>query len=257
MPLVDTLVDIGPLEECLHQKVSALKISMDIRGGWGEDTVGEIEDLNRELESMRSNVNSLKETVTQAKRDLASAYALLKRLQELSCVALHMKENLPRHLPSAGASCHKGSKEKAASNNAERQEKASKTGCGKSKKIQTIQYISINEFESISKYIRGRLQYEQINNAINELNKAIETKYALMSRPRAKISEFDMRIVTSCRHHENKETKGLYFVVDSDIKRWSNMRLDTAGRTILTILRTLKRLREIRGPGNLIRYVAL
>ncbi|KAK7076432.1 Spindle and kinetochore-associated protein 1 [Halocaridina rubra] len=106
-------------------------------------------------------------------------------------------------------------------------------------------------------YIRGRLQYGQINNAINEINKAIETKYALVARPRAKISEFDMKIVTSCRQHENKETKGLYFVVNSDIKRLSNMRLDTAGRTILTILRMLKRLREIRGPGNLIRYVAL
>ena len=50
---------------------------------------------------------------------------------------------------------------------------------------------------------------------------------------------------------------GLHFVVDSDIKRWSSLKMDTAGKSLLTLLRTLKRLREVRGPASLVRYAAL
>lgn len=59
-----------------------------------------------------------------------------------------------------------------------------------------------------SRYIRGRLQYTQVNTAVDEVNKALEAKYTLLSRPRAKLSELNMKIVSECRRQENKETKG-------------------------------------------------
>lgn len=62
------------------------------------------------------------------------------------------------------------------------------------------------------RYIRGRLQYTQVNAAVVEINKALETKYNLLSRPRAKLSELNMKIVGECQRQENKETKGLRVV---------------------------------------------
>ncbi|KAG0728062.1 Spindle and kinetochore-associated protein 1 [Chionoecetes opilio] len=151
--------------------------------------------------------------------------------------------------------------------------------------------------EALEKYIRGRLQYVQVNAAVEEINKALEAKYALLSRPRAKLSSSNMKIVAECRRQENKESKvastsayesagpgsdpgqvsgqplqlfipsfgvdkrvpreGSHFVVDGDIKRWSSLKMDTAGKSILTMLRTLKRVREVRGPGSLVRYTVL
>merc|ERR1739842_162766 len=109
----------------------------------------------------------------------------------------------------------------------------------------------------MGRYIRGRLQYDQVNNIVDKLNKTMETKYTLLRRPRAKASDFEMKLIAGCKKHENNETKGLYFVVDEDLKRWSSLKLDPAVRSMLTVLRTLKRLREVRGPGSLVRYAVL
>ena len=50
---------------------------------------------------------------------------------------------------------------------------------------------------------------------------------------------------------------GLHFIVDDDLRRWTSLRLDTAGRATLTVLRTLRRIREIRGPGAFMRYAVI
>lgn len=42
---------------------------------------------------------------------------------------------------------------------------------------------------------------------------------------------------------------GLYFIVEADIKDFSNLKLDGVARSIFTILRHVGRLREIRGGG--------
>lgn len=269
MSSVSNASDLTQLEECFQQKLSSLQISKDIRGGWEEDTIVEFVALSNELQAIRQEVLVHKETVSQARTDIAAAYALLKQVQNLSSTVTHMRKNLPSHLPTTTSTIatnpaestanKKSNKENVVpSGKANSQEKGpGKTGSGKTKPIPTIQYITTEEFDTVSKYIKGRLQYEQVNHTVDELNKTIETKYNLMARPRAKLSEFDMKNVIACRQQENQETKGFHFVVDSDIKRWSGMKLDTAGRSMLTVLRTLKRLREIRGPGNLIRYAVV
>ncbi|ROT63362.1 hypothetical protein C7M84_018767 [Penaeus vannamei] len=142
-------------------------------------------------------------------------------------------------------------------NKASQEKQAPKKDSGKSSQTPTISYVTVKEFNDVPKYIRGRLQYDQINLAVDEVNKTLETKYALLRRPRAKLSDVDMKVAMGCRQQENQETKGLYFVVDNDIKRWSSLKLDSNGRSIMTALRTLKRIREVRGPGNLVRYAVL
>ncbi|XP_064092844.1 centrosomal protein of 152 kDa-like [Macrobrachium nipponense] len=257
---VSTVQDLSSLEDAFNQKMSALQIMSDIRGHWGGDTVDEFEALKKELQLMHQEVSLQKKVIAQGRSDVKAAFSLLEQIQQLSSVVSHMQENLPGHLPQTGKNqCgvsknNKSDKEKDAGKSTSQEKAPVKGNSGKSKQIPSIQYITVEEFDGVSKYIKGRLLYEQVNNAVDEVNKAIETKYSLMARPRAKLSEFDMKIVTAFKLQENKETKGFYFVVDNDIKRWSNLKLDPAGRSMLTVLRTLKRLREIRGPGSLIRY---
>lgn len=64
------------------------------------------------------------------------------------------------------------------------------------------------------RYIRGRIQYTQVNTAVEEVNKALEAKYTLLSRPRAKLSEMSMKIVSECRRQVNEESKGTTSVLD-------------------------------------------
>ena len=56
---------------------------------------------------------------------------------------------------------------------------------------------------------------------------------------------------------ETRETKGLYFVVADDLKASDSLKSESSRRSIFTILRHLQRIREIRGPGPILRYAAL
>ena len=48
---------------------------------------------------------------------------------------------------------------------------------------------------------------------------------------------------------------GLFFVTEKDLKTTSKFKMDSSGRSILTILRHCNRLKEVRSKG-LVRYAA-
>ena len=51
-------------------------------------------------------------------------------------------------------------------------------------------YISlIFLFFFLRRYIKGRISYEQVNNAIDEIHKAITAKYKIMRLPRSAMGE--------------------------------------------------------------------
>lgn len=250
------------LDTHLRDKIDILQVCVNLRGGWAEDTVEEVEQQARELEALKHDIASYLSTIASARQELSAATALLKQMQQLSQRLMHMKEYLPQRMPQAAPQPKTRSKKSPCEESkdqasAPQLKQTPKPAAQKVKQISKVEFITTEEFESVPKYIRGRLQYAQVNAAVEEVNKALEAKYTLLSRPRAKLSELNMKIVGECRRQENKETKGLHFVVDGDIKRWSSLKLDTAGKALLTVLRTLKRLREVRGPGNLVRYAVL
>lgn len=49
---------------------------------------------------------------------------------------------------------------------------------------------------------------------------------------------------------------GEHFIVDGDIKEFTNFKMDSVGRSVLTILRHVGRIKEIRG-GKLTRYACI
>ncbi|XP_045113468.1 spindle and kinetochore-associated protein 1-like [Portunus trituberculatus] len=257
---VETFQD---LDAHLRNKADVLQVCVTLRVGWGSDTVEEVEQVAKELKTMKQDISGYRSSLSSAREELTTAFALLKKMQELSLRLKHLKEYLPQHMPQPAVQ-QKSHSMKPPSVESEDQtptvqpkETPRPTGRKAPKQISKVEFITMVEFESIPKYIRGRLQYAQVNAAVVEINKTLQTKYNLLSRPRAKLSELNMKIVGECQRQENKETKGLHFVVDSDIKRWSSLKMDTAGKSLLTMLRMLKRLREVRGPGNLVRYAVL
>ncbi|XP_045606057.1 SKA complex subunit 1-like [Procambarus clarkii] len=269
MSIVNTSTTLKSLDREFRDKIGALQICAELRGGWGEDTVLEIEQLSLEVKKMQEDVAMYRSIVATAKNNIQTAQGQIEQIQQLCARLTHMTDNLPSHVPHANArtslqmSTSPNLTAKQANANKENvrlhgQGKVfTKVASGKTRQIPAIDYLTVEEFESVPKYIRGRLQYEQVNNAVNELNKTLDSKYTLLSRHRSKLSETDWRIVNICKRQETQETKGSYFVVDDDIKRWSGLKLDTAGRSMMTVLRTLKRIREVRGPGGLVRFTVI
>ena len=58
------------------------------------------------------------------------------------------------------------------------------------------------------RYMKGRLQYSQINGFIDSFNKVIELKYKLLYTPRKALKLADLKVVNHMRSQESDETKG-------------------------------------------------
>ncbi len=138
------------------------------------------------------------------------------------------------------------------------------------------------------------MTYDHINKAVDEINKAFGAKYRLMTLPKSEKTESAKKRTVAYKAQDNKDSKGNtmsncgfqnqetlrrvayavvpktkanktknkptfsghYYVVDADLKEFSNLKMDSLGRAVLNILRHCRRLKEIRGAG-LTRYAVV
>lgn len=102
----------------------------------------------------------------------------------------------------------------------------------------------------------GRLNVEKINAMIQELNKLISDKYTLLRIPQPKMNKLQSDIYWEHKQLETPETRGRTFITEGDLKSkragWSSsgFKFDAVGRNVLTILRHLGRMKEVRGGKN-------
>jgi len=123
--------------------------------------------------------------------------------------------------------------------------------------IPIVEYITVDEFNDIPKYMKGRLTYESLNKSVNDFNQTIESKYQFLATHSSKYSEADMKRYQVYKSQENAESSGEYFCTAQDLKLYSDLKADNTTKIVLTCLRHCKRIKEIRGPAKLIRYAII
>ncbi|XP_015274568.1 PREDICTED: spindle and kinetochore-associated protein 1-like, partial [Gekko japonicus] len=121
------------------------------------------------------------------------------------------------------------------------------------KPVKEIPFVTVEEFESVPAYMRGRLSYNQVNAVIQEINKAVASKYKIMRQPTKSMSSTVRNLYFRFQEEETKDTKGEFFIVEADIEEFTQLKADKRFHGILTILRHCQRVREIRG-SRLVRY---
>jgi len=124
-------------------------------------------------------------------------------------------------------------------------------GLGPRKPLQPppLTRLRLEEFEAVPQYMRGRLAYEKLQLAVDEIEVVLREKYALLSIPIGKMTEKMMKRYKAFKDQENNETKGRFFFSDSDLRQCKHLRVDATGKAILTVLRHLGRIRNARGSG--------
>ncbi|RVE55551.1 hypothetical protein OJAV_G00235140 [Oryzias javanicus] len=122
--------------------------------------------------------------------------------------------------------------------------------------IKEMGFITTPEFEGIPQYMKGRVSYEQLNAAVSSMNAAATAKYKIFHQPVKGLSNHARKLHQRFKDQETKETKGQFFVVEEDIREFTQMKVDKRFQGILTMLRHCQRLRELRG-GGLTRYLFL
>ena len=63
-----------------------------------------------------------------------------------------------------------------------------------------------------------------------------------------------MNMFQEMKSLETKETKAFYFVVADDLRGAASLKSEGQRRNIFSILRHYQRIKEIRGPGQILRY---
>ncbi|XP_031470542.1 spindle and kinetochore-associated protein 1-like, partial [Phasianus colchicus] len=107
---------------------------------------------------------------------------------------------------------------------------------------------------SSSSYMRGRLTLAQINASLQILHAAAASKYKILHQNPKSMTSSIRSLYHRFREEETKETKGEIFVVEADLKEFTQVKMDRRFHAVLNVLRHCQRLREVRG-ARLVRYV--
>ncbi|XP_072215776.1 SKA complex subunit 1 isoform X3 [Excalfactoria chinensis] len=105
------------------------------------------------------------------------------------------------------------------------------------KLVKDVALISIEEFQAVPSYLRGRLTLPQVNGVLSSFRQAAILKHGRSHRNRF-------------RDEETNETQSAIFVLEADLKELSGLPLDRRFYSILPVLRHCHRIKEIRGGGG-------
>ncbi|KAK3608167.1 hypothetical protein CHS0354_034125 [Potamilus streckersoni] len=278
-------MDSGSLEELAQHfknKLSDLQTVLEIQNTKDDDICQtSILSLETELENLEVVMVLLQNELKKAKEECEKKQKLNEELLDFNKCLQYTISNVPERLPRQQSNTEQRKKESKVieengkpcdsevkedlppvgnSNNSNSQQ--SKEPLKKSFQEQNInnvyqpeiQYLTVEEFEAVPKYMKGRMNYKQVNAMIDEMNKAYGAKYKLLKQKKSSLNDVNRKRYELYKLQESKDTAGCYFIVDDDIKEFSVKKMDNTSRSILTILRHCGRIKEVRG-GRLVRYV--
>eukprot|EP00249_Psilotum_nudum_P001454 c13921_g1_i1 orf=355-987(-) len=193
--------------------------------------------MQQQLEAVKAYLRAEAETVHRAKALIVLSSQQEQKLQRISV-------NFPSQLPSSGVD-----KEFDSMNNDNLSLKAADPTISKEKRRRSPPprwYITVDELDSLSSYMRGRLTLDKINAAVDEMAMYADANARLIAAPRKKLGEDLLERVLELRNIAFSDTlKGKYFFLESDM-RGPVLKLDNTGKAILTVLRHLGRIVEVR-----------
>ncbi|XP_061533289.1 spindle and kinetochore-associated protein 1 isoform X1 [Phycodurus eques] len=166
----------------------------------------------------------------------------------------HLKDNVPAHMPNL---CPNKENEPITHKSQVPDVESTQQQTVKIKShVRQIEFITLTEFECIPRYMKGRLSYDQLNKAVENINTAVVAKYKIFHQPLKTLNNHARKLYQRFKDQETKDTKGEYFVVEDDFREFTQMKVDKRLQGILNMLRHCQRLRELRG-GGITRYMFL
>jgi len=226
------------------------------------------EEREEQLLELSSTISSIKQVLAEFREEKAGLAKGLEDSERLveSIRVLHKRnlvalENIPSHCNSQGAAA------RSVSQNAPPVQRlqfdhVEPPSCGRplpklklDDAVLYVAYSTVKEFEAIPKYMKGRIKYEALNSAVDEINAALDAKYDFLARPLNSLKPKEKTRRNQLRSLETKELKGIRFVTSDDFSESKLLKAEGSRRNYFQILRHLRKIREVRGPGNLVKYV--
>uniref|UniRef100_A0A8D2DTQ7 SKA complex subunit 1 n=1 Tax=Sciurus vulgaris TaxID=55149 RepID=A0A8D2DTQ7_SCIVU len=244
---------------CSHvnEKIGNIKKTLSLRSLGQEPTLKSIlNKIGDEIIVVNELLNKFELEIQYQEQINTSLKELYESLEEDHKDVVHFKENIPSHLPQVTVPQNlvKGSDLDPEEPVKVEEPVPTKKPPKEQRSVKEMLFITIDEFNGIPAYMKSRLTYCQINDVIKEINKAVVSKYKIVHQPKTSMNSVTRNLYHRFINEETKDTKGHYFIVEADIKEFTNLKADKRFHVILNILRHCRRLSEVRG-GGLTRYV--
>ncbi|NXM77140.1 SKA1 protein, partial [Serilophus lunatus] len=246
--------DLEDLCSHINEKISNIKTYLQLRR-IGEDQCLKsiLSKIGKDMVLLHGLLNEMETVVEQQKKLKNLLQELQKAAERDQDEAQHLLEHIPAHLPKPTPTCIMATVKNEEQTKAVEPEAAKKPG-KVTKVIKEMAFITAEEFAGVPAYMRGRLTYDQINAFVQEMNKAVVGKYKILHQPLKSMSSTSKNLYHRFITEENKDTKGQFFIVEADIKEFTELKLDKRFHSILSILRHCHRVREVRS-SRLICYI--
>ncbi|XP_072272563.1 SKA complex subunit 1 [Pyxicephalus adspersus] len=251
-------MDAAELEDlCSHfnSKISIIKKTLQLRH------IGQDPPLRNTLNKVAYELHLLCDLLNKLETEVQYQESVANSLKELQTTlekdfkeAAHLNENIPVHLPKKVSSSSPAANEEAPVEVKVAAPEPIKKPTKEKHVIKEMELITVQEFNGVPAYMKNRLTYDQINSLIEEINKAVVGKYKIMQQPLKTLNNFARKQLGRFKEEESKDTKGQFFIVEQDIKEFTQLKVDKRFHGMLNILRHCHRMRELRGKG-IVRYV--
>ncbi|KAJ1365156.1 hypothetical protein KIN20_025385 [Parelaphostrongylus tenuis] len=111
--------------------------------------------------------------------------------------------------------------------------------------------ISLEEFNSIPRYMRGRMSCAELNEVVSKINEFFSLKRRLLDAPFNKLRKEEKNLVCKWREKETSSNVGRIFFQEADIKPGLKIRTQAIFRHVSPCLRHVRRIREVREKGQI------
>ena len=265
------MVDIADLE--LHFDVGAesalTALSFFEAGSNPSQTVATLNEVGMETGALKKELKEVKGKAESLREKQIEAEFVKQFLDDFSKMLSEATEQMISHPLFAQQKRNEeqrkdeqdggnGKKKSAAAANNNKNKKNAQTSVQTLPQNAKIGYLTTHEFESVPKYMKGRLNYESINSLIDEFNAALEKKYNFYLKGfQAMASAAEKKKFKEMKSLETRETKGRYFLVADDFKAVQSLKSESNRRILFPILRHCHRIKEIRGPASVVRFTTL
>ncbi|KGL92196.1 Spindle and kinetochore-associated protein 1, partial [Charadrius vociferus] len=242
---------------CFHinMKISTIKKTLQLRNIGQEPSLKSMLcKIGHEMVLLHDLLNKMEAEVQQQEKLKNLLKELQKSAERDQIEAQHLRENIPPHLPKPTRSCVTGLTVKCEEQTKAVEPERAKKPTKEPRFIKEAPLITTEEFESVPAYMKGRLTYDQINAVVQEINKAVVSKYKILHQPLKSMNAAVRNLYHRFLEEETKDTKGEFFIVEADIKEFTQLKVDKRFHSILNILRHCQRVREVRG-SRLVRYI--
>ncbi|KAM7512114.1 hypothetical protein LguiB_010989 [Lonicera macranthoides] len=247
---------LDSLVSSFNTRIAELQELVIARNMYPASSITDLSAVDSTLKAMELQVQQIKErlreeteAIPKAKKLIESSLRQQKKLQSMSAY-------VPSHLPERVTTINQNTsrcvlpeipkQDLAIGSLKIEEEPAPLPKEKKGRASPPLWYITADELDSLSSYMKGRLTLDKVNAAINDMATYAEANAQLIIAPRKKLTENNMDKALELREIATTETvKGKHFFLETDIKGPA-LKLDNTGKAILTVLRHLGRISESR-----------